>query len=147
MKGHEPLLTITRHAIDPRALLEPVSWIVLEELALEATLVDNHVIVEHSARSLGQHMGRSRDSVARAFRQLVAEGLIERAGHRNYDSGRFTGVHYVLDLDAAGLQVHSLPEPAPEPEAPNLGPTLFDDLTPTLRQLSSQPASRTPGHR
>ncbi len=144
MTDHEPLLTVTRHAIDLRALLEPVSWIVLEELALQVSEADGQVIVEHSARSLGELMGRSRDSVARAFRQLVAEGLIERAEHRSWGSGRFTGVHYVLNLDAAGLQVPGLSEPTREPEPLSLGPTLFDDPPRTLHQLKPQPADHTP---
>ncbi len=144
MSDHEPLLTITRHAVDLRAVLEPVSWIVLEELALQATVADGQVVVEHSARSLGESMGRSRDSVARAFRQLVAEGLIERAEHRSWGSGRFTGVHYVLDLDAAGLQIPSLSEPARGPEPLSLGPTLFDDPPRTLLQLKTQPTDHTP---
>ncbi len=143
MTDHEPLLMVTRHAIDVWALLEPVSWIVLEELALQATMVDGQVIVEHSARSLGELMGRSRDSVARAFRQLVAEGLIKRAEHRSWGSGRFTGVHYILDLDAAGLQVPGTSDPSPEPEAPNLGPTLFDGPPMALQNLRIQPTDPT----
>jgi hypothetical protein len=101
--GESAVLVLTDSAFVVRGRLEPVAWMVLEELALRAAVVDGLVVAEVGARSVGEALGRSKDSVARALRHLAAEGLVERIGERGEVSGRFAGVRYIVDLPAAGL--------------------------------------------
>lgn len=122
------VLVLTDHALAVRARLEPTAWIVLEELALQATHVDGQAVAEQSARTIALSVGRSKDAVARALRTLLAEELIERGGSRHGFSGRFTGMHYVVDLRAAGLRLPAEPitattsAPAAPRQRPDLAP-------------------------
>ncbi len=112
-----------------RARLEPTAWIVLEELALQATHVDGQAVAEQSARTIAESVGRSKDAVARALRKLLAEELIERGESRHGFSGRFTGMHYVIDLRAAGLRLPAEPITASTASAP-VAPSRSPDLPP-----------------
>jgi hypothetical protein len=103
------VLVLTDQALAVRARLEPTAWIVLEELAVQATHVDGQAVAEQSARSIAESVGRSKDAVARALRTLLAEELIERGESRHGFSGRFAGMHYVVDLRAAGLRLPAEP--------------------------------------
>lgn len=112
-RAEQPVLVLTERALTVRAALEPTAWIVLEELAVRSVHVDGQVVAEQSARTIADSVGRSKDAVSRALRQLTAAGLIERGESRHGFSGRFTGGHYVVDLRAAGLRLPAAPVAAP----------------------------------
>ncbi len=112
-RGEQPVLVLRERALAVRATLEPTAWMVLEELALRAVPVDGQVVAEQSARTVAESVGRSKDAVARALRQLVDAGLVERGESRHGFSGRFTGGHYVVDVRAAGLGLPAAPATAP----------------------------------
>lgn len=113
VRAEQPVLVLTEQALAVRAALEPTAWIVLEELAMCAVHVDGQALAEQSARTVADSVGRSKDAVARALRQLTAAGLIERGESRHGFSGRFTGGHYVVDLRATGLRLPAAPVAAP----------------------------------
>jgi hypothetical protein len=128
-RAEQPVLVLTQGALAVRSMLEPTAWLVLEELALRAEHVDGQAVAEQSARTIAESVGRSKDAVARALRQLTDVGLIERAESRHGFSGRFTGGHYVVDLRAAGLRLpaaHVAPlaaaPPVVAPPRPDLPP-------------------------
>ena len=122
------VLVLTDRAASVRASLEPTAWVVLEELALRADLIDGQAVAEQSVRTVADSLGRSKDAVARALRQLATAGLVARAEERHGFSGRFVGVRYVVDLRLAGLRlpadpvtstdVPPLPPPPPRPVSP-----------------------------
>ncbi len=122
-------LVLTHRAREIRASLEPTAWIVFEQLGFEADTFENQIVVDQSAELIGQMLGRSRDSVARALRQLAEAGLVERLDERSYRSGRFMGVRYVVDLAAGGLL---LPGELDEPQPSGRGRTR------TLQQVAQQ---------
>ncbi len=104
------VLVLTERALDVRASLEPTAWLVLEELALQSTPVDEQFVAEQSARIIAAALSRSKDAVARALRQLADKGFISRADARHHHfSGRFVGAHYYIDLCAAGLRLPADP--------------------------------------
>lgn len=129
VRAEQPVLVLTERALAVRAALEPTAWIVLEELALRAVHVDGQAVAEQSARTLAASVGRSKDAVARALRQLTDGGLIERGESRHGFSGRFTGGHYVVDLRAAGLRLPAAPVATP-PALPVAGAPPRPDLPP-----------------
>jgi len=88
-----------------RAEVGPIGWLVLEAIAAHAPPGRNVVEVRCSSRSLAGIIGASRDSVARAFRTLTDEGIVERVDHREERSGRFSSTTYLIDLAAAGIAV------------------------------------------
>lgn len=115
----QPELVVTAAAGGVRSSLEPVAWLVLEELALRATIVHGLVVAEDSSRSLAVALGRSKDSVSRALRLVVEAGLVEHVAERDLRSGQYRSGRYLLDLRAAGLRRddHPLPlVPAPPAE-------------------------------
>lgn len=113
VRAEPPVLVLTERALVVRAGLEPTAWIVLEELAMRAVHVDGQPVAEQSARTVADSVGRSKDAVARALRQLTDAGLVERGESRHGFSGRFTGGHYVVDLRAAGLRLPAAPVATP----------------------------------
>lgn len=125
----QPVLVLTERALAVRAALEPTAWIVLEELAMRAVHLDGQAVAEQSARTVAESVGRSKDAVARALRQLTEAGLVERGESRHGFSGRFTGGHYVVDLRAAGLRLPAAPVAAP-PAPPALVAPPRPDLPP-----------------
>ena len=143
MTGPAPersVLVLTERAVVVRAELEPTAWVVLEELALAATVADASVIADHNARSLGASLGRSKDAMARALRQLIEVGLVERAEDRHARSGRFVGTHYLVDVRAAGLRLPAETVPAvASPTTPRRKVTGFsspdEPIAPSSRQL------------
>ena len=121
-------LIITHQAIGWRRSLEPTAWVVLEELALRSAIVDGQAVAEQSVRTLAEALGRSRDAVSRGLRQLTASGLVTRAEGRHGFSGRFVGVHYIVDLRLAGLRLPAdatssdVPPPSPPPRTSPFAP-------------------------
>lgn len=115
------VLAVLAPASEMRATVEPLAWVVLEELATRSVVIAGEVLAAESARSLAAALGRSKDAVARALRQLATAGLIERVEARHGESGQFAGGHYRLDLAAAGLQLAQVRPPvtrtAPRPPA------------------------------
>lgn len=112
-RAEQPVLVLTERALAVRSALEPTAWIVLEELAMCAVHVEGQAVAEQSARTVADSVGRSKDAVARALRQLTDAGLIERGESRHGFSGRFTGGHYIVDLRAAGLRLPAAPIATP----------------------------------
>jgi len=111
------VLVLTDRALELRPTLEPTTWLVLEELAITARVVDGVAVSRLSVRSLAERLGRSKDAMARALRLLTDIGLIERLEERDDVSGRFVSVHYCVDLRTAGL-----PPPPSSPSSTNLHP-------------------------
>jgi hypothetical protein len=101
------VLILTDRAVELRSTLEPTAWLVLEELAINARIVDGVAVSKLSVRTLADRLGRSKDAMARALRNLTSAGLIERLEERDDFSGRFLSVHYCVDLRAAGLRLPS----------------------------------------
>ena len=104
-RATQPVLILTEHALAVRSALEPTAWVVLEQLALRAVHIDGQAVAEESARTLAEAVGRSKDAVTRALRQLADAGLVERGESRHAFSGRFSAGHYVVDLRASGLRL------------------------------------------
>jgi DNA-binding transcriptional ArsR family regulator len=96
------LLGLTERAIEVRRSLEPMAWLVLEELALS---LPDTPLRPVGVRSIALALGRSPDAVARALRSLIGDGLVERTSERDEWSGRFGASTYTVDLIGAGLQV------------------------------------------
>ena len=121
---------------------------VLEELALGAVVAGDELLVHHSASHLAERLGRSRDSITRALRQLVELGVAERVEHRDDVSGRFSGVHYRLRLDATGLELSDQPRRPRETEAVDLpGSSRVVTEQPTLAAFQMprvEPSPRPP---
>jgi len=126
------VLVLTERAASVRASLEPTAWLVLEELALRSNLIDGQAVAEQSVRTAAESLGRSKDAVARALRQLVAAGLVARAEERHGFSGRFVGVRYIVDLRLAGLRLPADPvapiDLSPPPPPPRQSPFEPPDL-------------------
>jgi DNA-binding transcriptional MocR family regulator len=148
------ILVLTERALWVRAGLEPMAWVVLEQLAMSATDVDGQVVSEQSVRTLAASLGRSKDAVARAVRQLAASGLVERTENRHGFSGRFTGAHYLIDLQAAGLRLPAtlnspsrptgsepVTPPPPKAHQPESAPSSATSSLPQPASRSSQPSA------
>jgi hypothetical protein len=82
-----------------------VAWVVLEAMAGLAPAGSDVVEVACSARSLGELLGTSKDTVARALRSLLELGVVERIDHRHELSGQFSGSTYQVALARVGLSV------------------------------------------
>jgi len=134
-------LILTHRAIGWRASLEPIAWVVLEELALRCERLDGQAVAEQSVRTLAESLGRSKDAVSRVLRQLVATGLVVRAEERHGLSGRFVGVYYIVDLRQAGLRLPvdaaTSVDVAPPPPPPRTSPFAPPDqpVHPSTAQL------------
>lgn len=109
----------------------PVPWVVLESMAGLAPAGFDVVEVACSARSLGDLLGTSKDTVARALRSLLELGVVERLDHRHQLSGQFSGSTYQVDLVRVGLNVTlSTPDArtAPGPTVRTSSRTAADQL-------------------
>jgi hypothetical protein len=96
------LLSLTERAVEVRRSLEPMTWMVLEELGLA---VPGSLERPVGVRSIAATLGRSPDAVARALRLLIETGLVTRTTERDEWSGRFGASTYTVDLSGAGLQL------------------------------------------
>jgi hypothetical protein len=94
-------------ASDLRRSLRPVTWIVLEELALAAVEIDGALIAPTSTRLIAEHLGIDPGSAATALRTLRRRGLVDLA-QRVEPNGRFGLAVYSVHLPA-GLAVVSSP--------------------------------------
>lgn len=123
------VLVLTERAAGVRASLELTAWLVLEELALGSVLVDGQAVAGQTVRTMGDSLGRSKDAIGRALRQLLDAGLVGRAETRHGFSGRFVGAHYVVDLRAAGMRLPTdpvtVPVTPPPPPPVDDSPQLF----------------------
>jgi DNA-binding transcriptional ArsR family regulator len=131
-------LVLTEAAGAWRGSLEPTAWVVLEELALRSELLAGQAMAEQSVRMLAESLGRSRDAVGRALRQLTAAGLVTRADERHVASGRFVGVRYVVDLRGAGPRLPADPADLaapPSPPRPTPSPPIDQSSQPSLARL------------
>jgi hypothetical protein len=92
-----------------RSAVGPTAWFVFEALAAGATTTGSRVEIECNTRGLAEGVGLSKDTVARSLRRLAEAGLVARMDRRNYRTGQFSSTTYVVDLDAAGMRVDTVP--------------------------------------
>ena len=92
-------VVLTTGASGVRRALAPTAWMVLEELLLRSNSFGGEFIADVSVRALGRSLGLSKDTVARAIRQLHGGGLVT-VSQRRTDIGRFESGSYVLALPA-----------------------------------------------
>ena len=87
-----------------RRLLTPVEWVVLEDLALDATHDgDGPPVAATSARQVAGHLGISPGSVAKALGRLRSLGLVTHDRRPGTD-GRF-GLSVYRLVAVPGLEV------------------------------------------
>ena len=103
-RDEDPILILTDRARDTRRTVDPVAWVVLEELVLRSETTPKPASVRIDVRSLATALGRSKDAVGRALRVLTQAGLVERETSRDELTGRFSDAAYRVDLDLAGLR-------------------------------------------
>lgn len=97
--------------------LRPMAWVVLEAVALDATVEKEGLIAHTSARQLAQLLGLDPGTAAAALRLLRQRGLLElrRTGG---ERGRFGLSAYVLgDIGAVGIRPCADPPGAVAPHA------------------------------
>lgn len=94
-------LVLTDAARGLRRQLGPTAWTVLEELLLDAT-GGEPMVVETHVRRIAEGVGISKDTVARALRRLIAQGVVTRSSGRDARSGCFGRSVYVLHLEGMG---------------------------------------------
>ena len=128
-----PILVLTEPALQVRRSLEPMAWLVLEELVLRTDAVRPLAPVRVDVRSLATALGRSKDAVARALQMLIESGLVERHSSRDELTGRFGSASYRIDLHSSGLR-----RPRPSDIA---GPT---SVASRATAPSAQPSPATP---
>lgn len=83
----------------------PIGWVMVELMAAHARPGDRVVELACNSRSLASMVGVSKDTAARALRQLTALGIAERVDARDQRSGRFAATTYRFDLAASGIGV------------------------------------------
>jgi len=94
--GHTVVLTMGASGV--RRALAPTAWMVLEELLLRSSAsIDGERVASESVRALSRSLGLSKDTVARAIRQLRGAGLVTVAQRRT-DSGAFESGSYAITL-------------------------------------------------
>lgn len=104
-------VVLTTGANGVRRALAPTAWMVLEELLLRSNTSDGECIACESVRALGASLGLSKDTVARAIRQLRGSGLVT-VSQRRTDVGTFESGSYAVALpDGVSLT-------SPAPSAP-----------------------------
>lgn len=141
-------LTISRSSLASIRSLGTTAWVVLEALALDATVDDSALVARTSARALGEAVSVSKDTAAGALRRLVDAGLIERRPQHRA-GGRFGAGGYVLHLPlglaTAPRSAEAPPPPKPPPDRPRSrrrppsSPERHDQLT-----LLDDPEGRQP---
>lgn len=112
-------LVVTPAVATIRRRLGPVAWLVLEELLLGAGPADGTVGTTRSCdvtvRDLAERLGLDKDTVARAVRRLVDDGLIARKQARTVD-GTFTRTTYRVEVpDGLRIVLTGPTAPAPPP--------------------------------
>jgi len=88
-------VVVTMDASEVRRVLAPSAWMVLEELLLcSSATFDGEYVSCESVRTLSRSLGISKDTVARAIRQLRCAGLVtvaqRRTGAGTFESGSYT---------------------------------------------------------
>jgi len=128
--------------------LRPMAWVVLEAVALAATVEDQVLMAHTSARQLAQLLGLDPGTAAAALRLLRKRGLLElrRTGG---EAGRFGLSAYVLgDVATIGLRPCVTPPGAVAPHAADPHAERRCRESGTTPPLSSQASgSRRPAHR
>jgi len=97
------LVELTPGCRSLRRHLGPMAWVVLEDIALDATPAGGDLVARTSARLVAEHLGIQPGTAARALRRLRDEGLIA-LGREERAGGRFGLVVYRL-ADIAGVTV------------------------------------------
>ncbi|MGH9153970.1 MAG: hypothetical protein ACRD03_16630 [Acidimicrobiales bacterium] len=103
-----------------RRILRPIEWVVLEDVALDATADQSGVLAAHtSARAVAEHLGITPGAAAKALARPRAEGLVHlsrqpgeagRFGLSVYELGAVPGLAVI-----AGEAVYSSAPPAEQP--------------------------------
>lgn len=139
-------VVLTTGASGVRRALAPTAWMVLEELLLRSNGFGGEFIADESVRALGRSLGLSKDTVARAIRQLHGAGLVT-VSQRRTGIGRFESGSYVLALPAGvtlasaiatsrNFRSRSSPE-APAMTAPGCIALMIDRQVPASRGVWS----------
>jgi DNA-binding transcriptional ArsR family regulator len=116
----EPVGTVLLSA-ESRALrrrLRPLAWMALEEVALDAVVVDGRFVARTSARRVAELLQVDPGSAARALRVLREHGLVALEREKG-PAGRFGLSVYVLGT-IAGLRVLRPGAVAPRRALPSL---------------------------
>ena len=91
-----------------RAVVGPVSWVVLEELVHCARVDAAGLVASVSVRSLASSLRLSKDTVARGLQRLCAVGLVSVSQSR-VEAGRFASCSYRLRVPADVLSQLAVP--------------------------------------
>ncbi len=100
--GRRHLLVDVDAASAARRSVGPTCWAVLEVLASRADIASPRAEVRCTARALADDLGLSKDTTARALRNLARRGFVRRLDHRAAASSRFAATTYEVELAAAG---------------------------------------------
>jgi DNA-binding transcriptional ArsR family regulator len=85
-------------ASEMRRVLAPSAWMVLEELLLcSSASIDGERVASVSLRTFSRSLGLSKDTAAKAIRQLRDAGLVTVAQRRT-DAGTFESDSYAITL-------------------------------------------------
>lgn len=100
-----------------RRSLKPIEWMVLEDLALDATDEGGRLVAATSARQIAEHLGITPGCAAKALSRLGSLSLVAHA-RRPGPEGRFGLSVYEL-TPPPGLEVVGVPDAlADRPSAP-----------------------------
>jgi DNA-binding Lrp family transcriptional regulator len=89
-------LLVTTDARQLRRELDALAWAVLEDIGLDAQLLDGCAVAATSVRRLAANLGASKDAVARALRRLRDRSLVTRSAAQRETGGTFAPATYVL---------------------------------------------------
>jgi DNA-binding transcriptional ArsR family regulator len=129
-----------------RRELRPLTWMVLEEIALDAVSQDGRLIARTSARRLAEGLGIDPGIAAGALRALRRKGLVVLERESGL-AGRFGLAVYVIE-SVDGLTVVSPGMAIPHMEAPHVGqPGMAtpDAVAPVAAKRPTTPAAMS-GH-
>jgi hypothetical protein len=94
--------------------LGPVAWAVLEDVVLDAGVVDGHLVAATNVRRIAANLALSKDTAGRSVARLIAEGLVRRGPQRRQRAGCFGAVVYALVLPE-GVHVRGVDAGVPRP--------------------------------
>ncbi len=109
-------IVLGSRAHELRADVDPMAWVVLEEMMQRSTGDGDHVVAQVSIRSLASSLGLAKDTVGRAVRRLCDLGVIAAVQARS-ESGVFEAGSYRLAVPVACMSVVWPSQPSVCPSA------------------------------
>jgi hypothetical protein len=91
-------LVVERDSERLRRELGLTAWLALQSLVLDATLVDEQLVVATSARHLGRLLEIGKDRAAAALTALRDAGLLTRVATREGTTARFVAARYTINV-------------------------------------------------